>query len=76
MAKRLRNTNETRKRDMRLRFKRLVRAVMLNRQWLDEPDEQGQSISMNVKRNIAFLVRQKRKIGILTVAVSNNRNYR
>ncbi|XP_060663231.1 uncharacterized protein LOC132796175 [Drosophila nasuta] len=56
------------KRDMRSRFKRLVRAVMINRQWLDEPDEQAQGISMNVKKNLAFLVRQKRKTGILTVA--------
>lgn len=68
MAKRLRNEDDPHKRDMRLRFKRLVRAVMLNRQWLDEPDEQGPSISMNVKKNVAFLVRQKRKTGILTVA--------
>ncbi|XP_062137707.1 uncharacterized protein LOC133847017 isoform X2 [Drosophila sulfurigaster albostrigata] len=57
------------KRDMRSRFKRLVRAVMINRQWLDEPDEQAQGISMNVKKNLAFLVRQKRKTGILTVAI-------
>lgn len=70
MAKRLRDT-DPRKRDMRLRFKRLVSAVMLNRQWLDETDEQAQGISMNVKKNVAFLVRQKRKTGILTVAVSN-----
>ncbi|KAM8719280.1 hypothetical protein ACLKA7_011916 [Drosophila subpalustris] len=67
MAKRLRDT-DPRKRDMRLRFKRLVSAVMLNRQWLDETDEQAQGISMNVKKNVAFLVRQKRKSGILTVA--------
>ncbi|XP_032594405.1 uncharacterized protein LOC6564742 [Drosophila grimshawi] len=68
MAKRLRETDakSIRKRSCRLRFKRLVRAVMLNQQWLDEPEEQG--IVMNAKKNVAFLIRQKRKIGLLTVA--------
>lgn len=57
-----------RRKRMRLRFKRLVRSVVMNIQFLDETDEAG--ISMNVKKNVAFLVRQKRKTGILTVAVS------
>ncbi|XP_064537076.1 uncharacterized protein LOC135427486 [Drosophila montana] len=68
MAKRMRDTDEKfqRKKNMRLRFKKLVRAVMLNQQWLDEPEEQG--IVMNAKKNVAFLIRQKRKTGLLTVA--------
>ncbi|XP_030566087.1 uncharacterized protein LOC115766334 [Drosophila novamexicana] len=68
MAKRIRDTDEKcqRKKNMRLRFKKLVRAVMLNQQWLDEPEEQG--IVMNAKKNVAFLIRQKRKTGLLTVA--------
>lgn len=71
MAKRIRDTDEKcqRKKNMRLRFKKLVRAVMLNQQWLDEPEEQG--IVMNAKKNVAFLIRQKRKTGLLTVAVNN-----
>ncbi|KAH8398020.1 hypothetical protein KR222_010198, partial [Zaprionus bogoriensis] len=70
MAKRMRDADEkfARRKDMRLRFKRLVRAVMLNKQFIDDTEEQAQGISMNVKKNVAFLVRQKRKTGILTVS--------
>ncbi|TDG40973.1 hypothetical protein AWZ03_012598 [Drosophila navojoa] len=57
---------QIRKRNIRLRFKRLVLNVMLNQQWMDDPEEQG--IVMNAKRNVAFLIRQKRKTGVLTVA--------
>ncbi|XP_039500178.1 uncharacterized protein LOC120457066 [Drosophila santomea] len=51
----------------KIRFKKLVRAVILNMQWLNElPEETG--ISLNVKKNVAMLVRQKRKVGMMTMA--------
>ncbi|KAH8408917.1 hypothetical protein KR009_003749 [Drosophila setifemur] len=53
------------KKILRARFKRMVRAVIMNQQWLSDAEEQG--ISMNVKKNVAQM-RQKRKPGILTVA--------
>ncbi|XP_017062308.1 uncharacterized protein LOC108102145 isoform X2 [Drosophila ficusphila] len=53
------------KMDLRARFKKLVRAVIMNQSWLSDEEEQG--ISMNVKRNVA-LMRQKRKPGMLTLA--------
>ncbi|BFG00810.1 uncharacterized protein DMAD_00729 [Drosophila madeirensis] len=51
---------------IRNRFKKLVRAVIMNQHWLVEVEEQG--LSMNVKKNVALLVRQKKKRGMLTVA--------
>ncbi|ALC49966.1 maker363 [Drosophila busckii] len=65
MMKRNRDSHLLRK-TMRTRFKKLVRHVLLNLQFLDETEDQG--ISMNVKKNVAFLVRQKRKTGVLTIA--------
>lgn len=56
---------------MRWRFKRLVRTVVMNIQFMDD-EEQG--MTMNVKRNVAFLIRQKRKTGILTIKVSGDRS--
>ncbi|KAH8384465.1 hypothetical protein KR200_009250 [Drosophila serrata] len=53
------------KKVLRVRFKKLVRAVILNQAWLSYSEEQG--ISMNVKKNVA-LFRQKRKPGMLTMA--------
>lgn len=55
------------KKALRVRFKKLVRAVIMNQTWLSDAEEQG--ISMNVKKNVA-LMRQKRKPGMLTMAVS------
>ncbi|XP_017869475.1 PREDICTED: uncharacterized protein LOC108618079 [Drosophila arizonae] len=68
MQSKKRETDEKqlRKKSFRLRFKKLVLTVMLNQQWMDEPEEQG--IVMNAKKNVAFLIRQKRKTGVLTVA--------
>lgn len=70
MQSKKRDTDEKqlRKKNFRLRFKKLVLTVMLNQQWMDEPEEQG--IVMNAKKNVAFLIRQKRKTGVLTVAVN------
>ncbi|XP_017110476.1 uncharacterized protein LOC108134612 isoform X1 [Drosophila elegans] len=53
------------KMDLRARFKKLVRAVIMNQSWLSDEEEQG--ISMNVKKNVA-LMRQKRKPGMITLA--------
>ncbi|XP_016951652.1 uncharacterized protein LOC108025627 [Drosophila biarmipes] len=49
------------------RFKKLVRTVILNMQWLNEATEET-GISLNVKKNVAMLVRQKRKVGMMTMA--------
>lgn len=43
----------------------------MNIQFMDD-DEQG--MTMNVRRNVAFLIRQKRKTGILTIKVSGVRS--
>lgn len=56
---------------MRWRFKRLVRTVVMNIQFMDDED---QGMTMNVKRNVAFLIRQKRKTGILTIKVRGHRS--
>lgn len=56
---------------LRLLFKRLVRTVVMNSQFMDD-EEQG--VTMNAKKNVAFLIRQKRKTGILTTKVSGNRS--
>ncbi|XP_017064651.1 uncharacterized protein LOC108103618 [Drosophila eugracilis] len=66
MAKRNRDADNVKhKMDLRVRFKKLVRAVIMNQSWLSDEEEQG--ISMNVKKNVA-LMRQKRKPGMLTLA--------
>ncbi|XP_068159089.1 uncharacterized protein [Drosophila tropicalis] len=51
----------------RQRFKRLVRTVVLNMRWLNEANDES-GLSLNVKRNVAMLVRQKRKVGMMTMA--------
>jgi len=56
------------------RFKKLVRTVILNMQWLNEATEET-GISLNVKKNVAMLVRQKRKVGMMTMAVSTDTLY-
>ncbi|XP_023160867.1 uncharacterized protein LOC111592712 [Drosophila hydei] len=68
LAKRTRDADDKimRKKNSRLRFKKLVLAILLNKQWLDDSEEQG--IVMNAKKNVALLIRQKRKTGLLTVA--------
>ncbi|XP_034655080.1 uncharacterized protein LOC117892802 [Drosophila subobscura] len=52
----------------KLRFKQLIRNVILNMQWLRDAKEAPTHFSMNVKRNVAMLVRQKRKVGMMTTA--------
>ncbi|XP_017028908.1 uncharacterized protein [Drosophila kikkawai] len=49
------------------RFRKLVRNVILNMQWLNEAAEDT-GISLNVKKNVAMSVRQKRKVGMMTMA--------
>lgn len=53
-----------RKKTARLRFKRLLRMVVANVLWIGDTDQAG--ITMNVKKNVAMLVRKKHKTGILT----------
>ncbi|XP_022209002.2 uncharacterized protein LOC111065247 [Drosophila obscura] len=66
--KRARNDTDVnmKKKSIRSRFKKLVRAVIMNQHWLIDAEDQG--ISMNVKKNVALLVRQKKKRGMITVA--------
>ncbi|XP_037828540.1 uncharacterized protein LOC119616274 isoform X2 [Lucilia sericata] len=62
-----RDAEEGKKRKMaRSRFRSLIRSVSLNRIWLVDAAEQ--KLSLNVKKNIAMLVRTQRKIGLLTMA--------
>ncbi|XP_023173612.1 uncharacterized protein LOC111601317 isoform X3 [Drosophila hydei] len=51
---------------LKYKFKKVVREVIMNSQWLDENYE-DQKISANVKKNIALMMRTKRRVGILTI---------
>ncbi|XP_065355185.1 uncharacterized protein LOC135949524 [Calliphora vicina] len=67
MSKRTRDAEEGKKKKIaRSRFRNLIRSVALNRIWL--VDAGDQKLSLNVKKNIAMLVRTQRKIGLLTMA--------
>lgn len=70
MAKRLRGADDFLKRRklMRSKFQKIVRMVMFNRMWLSESEET--KISLNFRKNIASIVRNEQKVGILTIAVS------
>lgn len=68
MSKRHKEDDVLRRERAKLRFKRLVRVAFVNHQWISEVDDQG--ITLNVKKNVAMLVRKKHKTGILTMAVS------
>lgn len=57
----------------KLRFKRVVRVAYANHQWVMESDDQN--ITLNVKKNVAMLVRKKHKTGILTMAVSERHTH-
>lgn len=52
---------------IRTKFRRIVRNVMINRKWLIEADDD--KMTLNVKKNVALFLRQKRQIGILSKAV-------
>ncbi|XP_022209118.2 uncharacterized protein LOC111065316 [Drosophila obscura] len=68
MSKRQReNPDVSSRKAAKLRFKQLVRNVILNMQWLSDATEET-GLSLNVKKNVAMLVRQKRKIGMMTMA--------
>lgn len=58
-----------RRKAARLRFQNLIRNVAWNRIWLVDASGE-QKLSLNVKKNINMLVRTRRKIGLLTIAVS------
>ncbi|EDW00453.1 uncharacterized protein LOC6565005 [Drosophila grimshawi] len=55
-----------RRRHAKLRFKRLVRVALVNNHWIAEVDEHG--LTLNVKKNVAMLIRKQHKTGILTMA--------
>ncbi|EDW29953.1 GL15910 [Drosophila persimilis] len=68
MSKRQRdNPDVSVRKAAKARFKQLVRSVILNMQWLSDATEET-GLSLNVKKNVAMLVRQKRKIGMMTMA--------
>jgi len=74
MSKRNKEGDEIlRKKNAKLRFKRLVRVGLANNLWINEVEEGG--ITLNVKKNVAMLVRKKHKTGILTMAVSRKSYY-
>ncbi|XP_058982648.1 LOW QUALITY PROTEIN: uncharacterized protein LOC131804180 [Musca domestica] len=49
----------------RQRFRKIVHCVILNRSWLTDVGEE--KLSLNVKKNIALLIRPKQKIGLLNL---------
>ncbi|KAH8397996.1 hypothetical protein KR222_009174 [Zaprionus bogoriensis] len=66
MSKRNKEGDEhLRKKLGRLRFKRIVRLALANFEWIADVEEAG--ITLNVKKNVAMLVRKKHKTGILTM---------
>ncbi|KAH8245490.1 hypothetical protein KR032_010894 [Drosophila birchii] len=67
MSKRQRDVGGPNKKAAKNKFKRLVRNVILNMQWLNEAAEET-GMSLNVKKNVAMSVRQKRKVGMMTMA--------
>lgn len=69
MSKRTKVGDEMlRKKTAKLRFKRLLRMAVANVLWIGDSEQAG--ITMNVKKNVAMLVRKKHKTGILTNDVS------
>lgn len=57
------------KNSLKALLKKVVREVIVNSNWLDTDGIDDQKISANAKRNIALLVRTKKKIGMLTTVV-------
>lgn len=71
ISKRVRDAEEVKKRViLKALFKKVVRVVITNNQWLDGESDDVPKISANVRKNIALLMRTKRKMGMLTAAVS------
>ncbi|XP_054725388.1 uncharacterized protein LOC129235526 isoform X1 [Anastrepha obliqua] len=65
-TKRGRGEGDVKRKIARLRLKNVIRSVMINRIWLVDVSEQ--KLSLNVKKNIAMLIRPQHKVGILTMA--------
>lgn len=57
------------KNSLKALLKKVVREVIVNSNWLDVDGIDDQKISANAKRNIALLVRTKKKMGMLTTVV-------
>ncbi|KAL7728905.1 hypothetical protein ACLKA6_004244 [Drosophila palustris] len=70
VARRVRDQEEQqKKKQLKLLFKKVVRQVIINTQWVDEDNEGDQTnytFTANAGRNMALLVRTKRKSGMLT----------
>ncbi|ALC49874.1 CG8958, partial [Drosophila busckii] len=66
MSKRTKDDDGHRRKKARLRFRKCVRSAITNNQWVSEMEDQG--VTLNVKKNVAMLVRKKHKPGILTMA--------
>lgn len=70
MVKRNRNAEDIQKKlFLKYKLKKVVREVIMNSQWLDE-NQEDHKMSSNVKKNIALMMRTKRKFGVLTLTVS------
>lgn len=70
MWRRQKNAEVTKKKNsLKALLKKVVREVIVNSNWLDAEGIDDHKISSNAKRNIALLVRTKKKMGILTTVV-------
>lgn len=70
VLKRNRNADDLQKRlFLKYKLNKVVREVIMNSQWLDE-NQDDHKMSSNVKKNIALMMRTKRKFGVLTLSVS------
>lgn len=66
MSKRKETEMQKKKRQLRYKFRAIVRFVILNKDYLEAID--NQKITTNVYKNIAMMVRQERQLGIITNA--------
>ncbi|XP_034118719.1 uncharacterized protein LOC117577871 [Drosophila albomicans] len=67
MSKRNKEGDELlRRKHARMRFKKLIRIALANTLWITEVDDGG--FTLNVRKNVAMMVRKKHKTGILTMA--------
>lgn len=68
MSKRQKNAEVLKKRlALKSMFKKVVREVIINSQWLE--GNEVQRISDTIKKNVVLLVRKRRRVGLLTATV-------
>lgn len=68
MSKRQKNAEVLKKKlALKSMFKKVVREVIINSQWLE--GNEVQRISDTIKKNVVLLVRKRRRVGLLTATV-------